>query len=113
MLQPGGGLRAEEQRIKNCLDPVIVKAVPILHLCIHAGNRAVYEGEALAHIPDVLPVLRRHTCWNHTAVKAQLHGGVVVTRGAREQGTDQHDDQNQRGQDGGDYPADGFPGALI
>jgi hypothetical protein len=92
MLQPGGGLRAEEQRIKNCLDAVIVKAVAALHLCVHAGNSAVYEGEALAHIPDVFPVLRRHTRWNHTAVKAQLHSCVVVVGGAGEQGTDQHDD---------------------
>ena len=92
MLQPGGGLRAEEQRIKNCLDPVIVKAVAALHFRVHIVDGIVYEGKALAHIPDVFPVLRRHTRRNDTAMEAQLHGDVVVARGAGEQGTDQHDD---------------------
>ena len=103
----------EIESIKNSLDPVGIQTVTVLHHPLHRGDGAIQRGETVPHLGDIVLVFTGHGDGQAAAIKGQFYCGVVVVGCPREHRTEDHHQQDEGGQDGGDHHSNGFPGALV
>jgi len=82
---------AKIQRIKNGLHAGAVDTAAFDDGC-NLRHCIIQVGKAAPHILDVLPVLRWHLRGDATAVKGEIHSGVVVVCGTGQQAHDHDND---------------------
>ena len=93
------------QGIKNSLDPNGIKACPVFHHIVDFCHAIIQPCEALLHVRNVGPVLRRSIFRQGAAIKAQVnHAGVVLCRSAQD-GTKDDCQQDDRRKNHGQRPA--------
>ena len=108
-----GPVRAEVQSEKNRLDPDAVKAVSFFCHCVDLLDGSIQQSEAVLHIPDAGGILRRHIFRYCAAVEAQFYHCCIVGGRAGGHRAEQRHQQDRRGEDGRNNPANALSGPLV